>query len=225
MAVKKPVVKKPEVKKPEVKKVVNTVTKPTTTKQPETFADIIKKGVIKIVPIDSVLQWKENPRKFDSATVATLAGLIKPHGQVSDIIVWTKNNTIYKGNRTQKALKTLGYKTISVKFVDFTSEDMAIAYGTSDNVGSDSGMYDYELLNKIKNNLTVSNPNAFKATGFTEKVIERHLKILNKEKEKPIHEDKAKIIVVYTEKSMREPLIMAIKEIAKTKKLDIIDII
>lgn len=99
----------------------------------------------KIVPITSVKLWKNNPRKNDAA-VPKLAELLKIHGQKSPIVVWSKNNVIYKGNTTYKAMLLNGAKEIEVKYVDFPSEQAAIAYGIADNKSSEFSQWNEEIL-------------------------------------------------------------------------------
>ncbi len=111
-----------------------------------------------IVPIDSILLWKDNPRKNDEA-VDKLMKILSHHSQVSPVVVWIKNKTIYKGNTTWKALKKLGKKEVSVRWVDFPSESAAKAYGIDDNRSSEYAKWDEEILSKLmespelKNNL------------------------------------------------------------------------
>ena len=52
---------------------------------------------IKTVPIDSVKQWKDNPR-FNDHILDKMIAILQARGQVTPIVVWKKNNTIYKGN-------------------------------------------------------------------------------------------------------------------------------
>jgi hypothetical protein len=100
------------------------------------------------VPIDSVKYWKDNPRKNDKAAIE-LAELIKIHKQISPVVVWAKNMVIYKGNTTKKAMTILGSKTIKAIFVDFPSEQAAIAYGIADNKSSELSSWDDTILRKF----------------------------------------------------------------------------
>lgn len=119
-------------------------------------------GQIVSIPIDSVKTWKDNPRKNETAA-GKLMQLLDLHGQVSPIVVWDHNRVIYKGNTTWKAMKLRGDTTIKAVFVDFPSEQAAIAYGIADNKSSEWSDWDDDILRKF---LTVDN---FKSTGFTEK--------------------------------------------------------
>jgi len=119
---------------------------------------IVKKTVVKKssyplntlieVPIDSVKYWKDNPRKNDKAAIE-LAELIKIHKQISPVVVWAKNMVIHKGNTTKKAMTILGSKTIKAIFVDFPSEQAAIAYGIADNKSSELSSWDDTILRKF----------------------------------------------------------------------------
>lgn len=103
---------------------------------------------IKSVSVNTVKEWKENPRKNDEAAVK-LAELLKEHGQRSPIVVWKKNMVIYKGNTTFKAVKLLGWKTIDVILTDFPSEIAAIAYGIADNKSSEFSEWDDLILSDL----------------------------------------------------------------------------
>lgn len=142
----------------------------------------------KFVHIGDVKNWTENPWKHE-AVVPRLAELIAINGQVSPVVVWTLNNTIYKGNHTKKALMYLGENLakvakaigdteenilkrveptkIKVEWIDFPSDAAAVAYGMADNNSSMGGEYDDDLLRK----LLKSDEGYFttQRTGFTEK--------------------------------------------------------
>lgn len=97
------------------------------------------------VDISKVKLWKDNPRKNEKA-IPKLAEVIKERGQITPIVVWSKNDTVYKGNTTIKALKLLGIKTVKVLYADFPSESAAIAYGIADNKSSEWSQWDDGLL-------------------------------------------------------------------------------
>lgn len=118
------------------------------------------------VPLDSVKLWKNNPRKNDAAA-KHLSKLIKEHGQRTPIVVWEKDNTIYKGNTTWKAMKLLGAKYIDVIFTQFKSKGEAVKYGLADNKSGEWSEWDDDILVKL------FEAEEFKgvdldATGFTE---------------------------------------------------------
>jgi hypothetical protein len=145
---------------------------------------------VRFVPINSVHQWKENPWKHDGG-VPSLALYLAINGQKSPVQVWRKNNVIYKGNHTQKALLYLGQHIneiakelnepptivlgrvnpdeIKVEFTDFPSEEAAVAYGMSDNNSSKGGIYDETMLRQ----LMLQHESFLNAqrTGFTEKEL------------------------------------------------------
>jgi hypothetical protein len=145
---------------------------------------------VRFVSVDSVQLWKGNPWKHDNA-VPRLAELLAINGQKSPVQVWRKNNTIYKGNHTKKALVYLGQnieqvahaikdtvagiraritpELIKVEFTDFPSEAAAIAYGMADNNSGMGGEYDDDTLRRL---LMVDEEYfTAKRTGFTEKEL------------------------------------------------------
>lgn len=113
--------------------------------------------------------WKDNPRKNDGA-VKRLSKILEKHGQVTPVVVWRKNNVIYKGNTTYKAAQLLGWETVKTLFVDFKDEEAAKAYGIADNKASEWSDWDEELLSNILNGLSdYQEEFDFKGmTGFTE---------------------------------------------------------
>ena len=123
---------------------------------------------IRVVSIDSIKLWPDNPRKNDIG-VPKLCKILKEHGQRSPIVVWDKNGIIYKGNTTWKAAKKLGWTTIQVLYQSFTSEAAAVAYGIADNKSSEWSDWDDEILSKLMK----TNEAYFggRETGFTEKEL------------------------------------------------------
>lgn len=100
---------------------------------------------VKKVPMSSIKLWDKNPRKNEKSA-KPLAELLKVHGQKSPIVVWIKNNTIYKGNTTYKAAKILKWEYIWVAFTDFPSEKEAIGYALADNKSSEWSDWDESIL-------------------------------------------------------------------------------
>ena len=145
---------------------------------------------VRYVDVNSVQLWAENPWDHTSA-IPRIAELIAINGQVSSVIVWRKNNTIYKGNHTKKALLYLGQnidkvahaikdttenilarvdpKMIKVEYRDFPSEAAANAYGIGDNNSSMGGEYNDDTLQKIL--MTDEEYFTAKRTGFSEKEL------------------------------------------------------
>jgi hypothetical protein len=144
---------------------------------------------MQLVPLESVKLWPENPWNHQKI-IPQLAKALAIHGQVSAVIVWRENNTIYKGNHTHRALTYLrdniakvakeldttisdimeivDPRYIKVEYRDFPSENAATAYGLSDNNLGQGGKYDDDLLLKIMQ----SDQSYFldtNRTGFTEK--------------------------------------------------------
>lgn len=107
-----------------------------------------KDGTIVIESIDKIKLWRDNPRKNDQGVVK-LAKLLKTYGQITPIVVWDKNMTVYKGNTTLKALLLNGEKTVKVLYKSFPSEQAAIAYGIADNKSSEWSDWDDDILKNI----------------------------------------------------------------------------
>lgn len=120
-----------------------------------------------MVQLDKVKLWADNPRKNDGS-VPKLMKLLQLHGQRSPLVVWNKNNVIYKGNTTWKALYNLRQQwkklepgqneelfnqlqrgEVEVAFASFPSESAAKAYGISDNVSSEWSDWDNTTLSEM----------------------------------------------------------------------------
>jgi len=141
-------------------------------KQGQTALNTIKERsaalTVKTVPIDSIKLWADNPRKNDAA-VPKLMKLLQEHGQRSPIVVWDKDNTIYKGNTTWKAAKALGWSSIQIVVASFPSAAAAAAYAISDNKASEWSEWDDNILAGI-----LHSDEAFfgtSNTGFSEKEL------------------------------------------------------
>ena len=127
-----------------VKRVEKSLTK-------ESLERLILEGEIKIVDIDSVHEWKDNPKTNEQIEkkVPRLMNILKTNGQVSPVVVWPRNMTIYKGNTTKRAMKRLGSKKIKALFVNFPSEEAACVYGIADSNSSIVVELDPVLLAKL----------------------------------------------------------------------------
>jgi hypothetical protein len=165
----------------------------------------IGRGTTKIVPIDSVKPWKKNPRNNEGA-IPKLAEVLKRHGQISPLIVWVKNNTIYKGNTTWKALKLIGATEVEVKFVQFKSEAAATAYALDDNLSGEWSEWDEKMLSEL---LEVDEIKA--DVAFSAEEVNLMKMGFDMEKIKKINAVystlKAKIVVLIVDHSSRESII------------------
>jgi ParB-like chromosome segregation protein Spo0J len=147
--------------------------KVTVAKEKEMRLDVEQVRRVALVDIDSVTPWKDNPRKNDAA-VPKLVKLLQVHGQMTPIVVWIKDNQIYKGNTTWKAMKKLGKKKILVMFVEFSSRSAAIAYAIADNKASEWSEWDDDVLRQLmekgKIEELAGSPDEIEMlTGFNEK--------------------------------------------------------
>lgn len=112
---------------------------------------LILEGEIRVVDIDSVHEWKDNPKTEDQikAKIPRLKQILKANGQVSPVVVWTGNDVIYKGNTTKRSMKELGSTKIKALFVNFPSEESAIIYGIADSQSSIGVSVDPILLSQL----------------------------------------------------------------------------
>lgn len=144
-------------------------------------------------PLDSIKLWKENARNNDAA-VPKLGRILIRHGQITPIVVWTKNRVIYKGNTTWKALDwwrnlpEVTYRkiledmklpvdrprptTALVLWAEFKDEKTAVDYGVADNKASEWSMWDEDKLESLitkyyKDIDTMEKSGGITALGFT----------------------------------------------------------
>lgn len=95
------------------------------------------------VPIDSVIPDPVNARLHPERNMESITKSLKMYGQVKPIVVRRENNTIYAGNGTHAAAKSLGWDTIAVAFIDFDHAS-ATGYGLLDNRSADLADWDYK---------------------------------------------------------------------------------
>lgn len=174
---------------------------------------------VKIVNIGSVKLWKNNPRHNDK-NITKLMEIIKTHGQRTPIVVWRKNNVIYKGNSTCKAMRKLGFKTIAVIFADFKSVVAATAYGISDNKASEWSAWDDDLLSKL-----LDDKGIFDGSGFTtDEIVLKDSKMVDKINAKKDTDLKDKIIIMVMDINKVEDVKSMLHIWIKSKKLTGIEI-
>ena len=104
----------------------------------------IKVGQAVQVRINDLTPYPQNPRRGD---IQAIAESLSYHGQFKPIVV-NKNNVILAGNHTFKAAKKLGWKQISVVYVD-VDPVQARKIMLADNRINDLASYNEGLLETI----------------------------------------------------------------------------
>lgn len=102
----------------------------------------IKVGDRKIVDINSIKPWKDNPHNEDA--VPWIVKSVKLYGQRSSIVVWEKTGEIGKGNTTWKAMKKAGFTKCAVDFAEFKDRTEFERYAMIDNKAGEKAGYDQE---------------------------------------------------------------------------------
>lgn len=136
----------------------------------------------RIVDINSVKIWYQNPFEYVDKTIDYLADGIRAHGQITAIVVYTKDNMIRKGNKTWLAMKKAGSKKIRVKFMDFGSVFKANAYGVYDNLSPLRSQMDYALVKEILQSEDfqgVGDKEIRQLTGYNQKELDLFHKKIN----------------------------------------------
>lgn len=112
------------------------------------------------VPVSAVIPHPDNARR---GSIKDIKESLLAHGQYKPIIVSSRNNYILVGNNTWKAIKELGWDTISVEYIDVGSDEKEKQILLVDNRTSDKAGYDREALEKLVSSLRESLP----GTGFS----------------------------------------------------------
>ncbi len=135
----------------------------------------IKVGNTQQVRLTELIPYPQNPRRGD---IKAIADSLAYHGQFKPIVVNKKNNHILAGNHTYKAAKRLGWKQISVVYVDADPEE-ARRIMLADNRLNDLAHYNEPMLQQI---LETYKGN-FEGTGFNEGDLKALEKIIDKDAE------------------------------------------
>lgn len=94
--------------------------------------------------VDSLMLWKENPRKINKEAFNRLVERIEKHGFHSVIVVDT-NNTILSGNQRKEALIKLGIQEVTVLYPNrVLTEDERQKIALESNIND--GEWDFEKL-------------------------------------------------------------------------------
>ena len=100
------------------------------------------------VDINTIEPHPKNVRQGD---IGAISESLKAHGQYRPIVVDRRTNKILAGNHTWKAAKALGWKQISVGFVETKDDDEALRILLADNKANDLASYDdYGLVELLK---------------------------------------------------------------------------
>jgi ParB-like chromosome segregation protein Spo0J len=99
------------------------------------------------VPIDSIREWEQNPKRHDDANVHQIATSIKRHGFTAPILVWGSKRRIVAGHGRYRgaqlllrqdpgallALDAPAPGQVLIREIEFASESEAAAYALADN--------------------------------------------------------------------------------------------
>lgn len=99
---------------------------------------------LKVLPIENILPYKNNPRKNDEA-VEPVAESIRQCGYISPIVV-DENNVILAGHTRLKALKSTGETQVEVVVRKGLTEEQKRKYRVLDNKTGELAKWDYDLL-------------------------------------------------------------------------------
>jgi hypothetical protein len=95
------------------------------------------------VDIDAVQPHPKNVRHGD---IGAISQSLEAHGQYRPIVVDRRSNRILAGNHTWKSAKALGWKTISVGYIETKNDHEALRILLADNKANDLANYDEPAL-------------------------------------------------------------------------------
>jgi ParB-like chromosome segregation protein Spo0J len=119
------------------------------------------------VEIDEVRPHPKNVRQGD---IGAITESLKAHGQYRAIVAQRSSGHIVAGNHTWKAAKALGWKQISVHWLD-CDDETAIRVMLADNRANDLATYDDTALAELLKELN-STEVALSGTGFTAEFLQ-----------------------------------------------------
>lgn len=99
---------------------------------------------VKVVPIDSVVPYPNNPRDNEDAVTPT-AESIKQFGWQQPIVV-DKNNVVIVGHTRLKAAKKLKLKTVPILVADKLTDEQVNAYRLADNKTGELAEWNTDML-------------------------------------------------------------------------------
>lgn len=125
---------------------------------------------VQMVEVSKLKPYDKNPRK---GNVRAIAESLSVNKQYRPIVVQKSTNKILAGNHTWQAAQSLGWKEISVVFVD-VDEESASKIVLADNRTSDLGDYDNAILSELLESLDQQ-----VGTGYTESDMQALLNTVN----------------------------------------------
>ncbi len=126
------------------------------------------------VPVDSVEPHPENARQGD---IGVIAESLRVNGIYRPIVVQESSNLILKGNNTWQAVRSLGWDTIPVTFVDVTDDEAARIMLADNRLADKAGYYNTALASVLMD------LDSLDGTGFSPVDIDDVLKDLPQERD------------------------------------------
>lgn len=133
--------------------------------------------------LSEIIPYENNPRHNDTA-VEYVSRSIKEFGFNVPIVV-DKNNVIITGHTRYKASKELGLHEVPCIVADWLTEDQAKAFRIVDNKTSELSTWDYDLLGKAIDNVSID----LEYFGMIEAAIDWKLFDETKEEHEKEHEE------------------------------------
>lgn len=125
------------------------------------------------VPIESIIEWEDNPRNNESA-VEAVANSIKEFDFTQPILVQKSSNRIICGHTRYKASKHLHKEWVLVRFLDI-SDEKAKRLALIDNKTSELATWDEGKLAELISDMESDDIDSLIGGGFSEKYIDQLL--------------------------------------------------
>ena len=100
---------------------------------------------LRILPVDALKSYENNPRRIGDNAVEALANSIKEFGFKVPIVI-DKDNVIVAGHTRLAAVKKLGLKEVPCIVADDLSEQQVKAFRLADNKTAELSLWDFEKL-------------------------------------------------------------------------------
>lgn len=143
------------------------------------------------VSIDDI---KPHPKNVRHGDVGAISESLRAHGQYRAIVVQRSTGHILAGNHTWKAAKALGWKQISVHYLD-CDDDKAMRILLADNRANDLASYDDTALAELLKELSATDL-GLEATLYDGDALDELLFDLEQNATNPLSDEYTKLIKV-----------------------------
>jgi len=117
------------------------------------------------VPVDKLMRWVDNPRRYSDRDISAVARSLKAFGFGRSLVARRSNGELIAGHRTLLAAKKLGLKVVPVRMVEL-DEAKAHALALADNKLGEGDHWDDDKLDAVKAELDRQDEELNRIAGF-----------------------------------------------------------